>query len=134
MFAIIIPLFRISTSKRTRSVATRFQNKLCGTWLGGQAVYTNTGQLYASVAGRDLADDVTRNRFDVRSRLDCASACAESDYCVMFAVCRRGPGEYLRATSACTKRILTHPVREYNAGSLSVIKQQIDNIVKANSH
>ena len=73
---------------------------LCVTWLGGQAVYTNTGQLYASVAGRDLADDVTCYRFDVRSRLDCASACAESDYCWMFAVCRHGPGTFLQATIA----------------------------------
>ena len=78
---------------------------LCGTWLGGQAVYTNTGQLYASVAGRDLADDVTCHRRDVRSRLDCASACTESDCCSMFAVCRHGPGVYLRATSAYMYKI-----------------------------
>ena len=62
-------------------------------WLGGgQAVSTTSGQLYSAVAGRDLADDVTCYRFDVRSRLDCASACAESDYCGMFVVCRHGPG------------------------------------------
>ena len=63
-------------------------------------MYTNTGRLYASMGGRDLADDVTRYRFDVRSKLECASACAESDYCGMFAVCRHVPGMYILATIA----------------------------------
>ena len=94
---------------------------LCVTWLGGQAMYTNTGQLYASMAGRDLADDVTRYRRDVRSKLECAVACAESDYCGMFAVCRHGPGGYLRATSACTKYFYT-PCES----KISAIKQRID--------
>ena len=64
-------------------------------WLGGgQAVSTTSGQLYSAVAGRDLADDVTRHQFDVRSKLDCALACVHAAYCGMFAVCRRDPLTY----------------------------------------
>ena len=73
---------------------------LCGTWLGGQAVYTNTGQLYASLAGRDLVDDVTRHQFDVRSKLDCALAGVQTDYCGEIALCRREPRTYSKATIA----------------------------------
>ena len=75
-------------------------------WFSSQAVSTTTttttatGQLYSSVAGRDLADDVTRHQFDVRSKLDCALACVQTDHCGMFAVCRRDPRTYSKATIA----------------------------------
>ena len=85
--------FKKNNQTESMKIAVIFLS-LCGTWLGGQAMYTNTGQLYASMAGRDLADDVTRHQFDVRSKLDCALACVHAAYCGMFAVCRRDPLTY----------------------------------------
>ena len=65
---------------------------LYDTLLGGKTVSADAGHLYKSVHGKDLTDDVTRDRRDVRSKLECALACVQTGYCGMFAVCRREPG------------------------------------------
>ena len=41
----------------------------------------------------ELADDVTRHKRVVRSKLECASACAENQqYCMTFSACKLGSG------------------------------------------
>ena len=92
-------------------------------WFSSQAVSTTTttttatGQLYSSVAGRDLADDVTRYRRNVRSKLDCALACVQTDNCRMFAVCRRETRTYSKATIAWKKHFTWREIALYNSHS-----------------
>ena len=57
-----------------------------------QAVMRST-QLQVVAQNSELADDVTRHQRVVRSKLECASACAENQhYCMTFSACKLGSG------------------------------------------
>ena len=59
-------------------------------WLNSTATST-TGQLYATVDGKDLAHNVTRDVLsDVTSQHQCLFRCTSRQYCRAFAVCATG--------------------------------------------
>ena len=54
---------------------------------------TQTTTLNLHQRDAELADDVTRHQRVVRSKLECASACAENQhYCMTFSACKLGSG------------------------------------------
>ena len=59
-------------------------------WIHSRAAVT-TGQLYMTVDGKDLADDITRDVLsDVTSQRFCLFRCTNLAYCRAFAVCSVG--------------------------------------------
>ena len=74
---------------------------------------TQTTTLNLHQRDAELADDVTRHQRVVRSKLECASACAENQhYRMTFSACKTAPGtNFLVSNGYCKNKNLPFECR-----------------------